>query len=92
MKDDWGDEIVPRDLTRGIYRFGRRPIDIYRRIYSGINGTPMPEHIGMQIEDQDGESRPLNEDDVWALVHFVQSMSQHKSHEPAAAPSGDGGH
>ena len=39
--DKWGNPILPRDLTSGIYRGGRRPLDIYRRIHSGIKGTPM---------------------------------------------------
>ncbi|REJ68580.1 MAG: cytochrome c [Planctomycetota bacterium] len=33
---------IPRNLRHGIFRGGRRPIDIYYRIYSGIYGTPMP--------------------------------------------------
>ena len=83
VKDDWGHGISPRDLTRGLYRFGRRPIDLYRRIYAGINGTPMPEHIGMQITEEDGSQRPLDEDDVWDLVHFVRSIASHAPHTAA---------
>jgi mono/diheme cytochrome c family protein len=89
VKDDWGNEISPRDLTRGTYRFGRRPIDLYRRIYAGINGTPMPAHYGMQITEEDGTQRPLDENDVWDLVHFVRSLSSHglevAQHAPAEA-------
>ena len=33
---------IPRNLRQGIYRGGRRPLDIYRRISAGINGVPMP--------------------------------------------------
>ena len=33
-------ELLPGKLLRG----GRRPLDIYRRIYAGINGMPMPAH------------------------------------------------
>jgi hypothetical protein len=72
--DDWGQPIKPRNLRSGTFRFGRRPIDIYRRIYAGINGTPMPEHIGQQITDSGGNVRPLNEEDVWDMVFFVRSM------------------
>ena len=71
-KDDWGHVIFPRDLTRGIYRGGKRPIDIYRRIYAGINGTPMP-GIG---ESKAADGSPLlSSDDMWAMVHYVRSMS-----------------
>jgi len=71
--DDWGNSIVPRDLSQGVFRFGRRPIDIYRRIYAGINGTPMPA-IG---ESKDANGDPLlSDDDMWCLVHFVRSLSE----------------
>ncbi len=76
VKDEWGNEIRPRNLARGIYRFGRRPIDLYRRIYAGINGTPMPEHFGMQIIEADGSKRALDEDDIWNLVHYVRSLGE----------------
>jgi mono/diheme cytochrome c family protein len=84
--DEWGDPILPRDLTRGLFRFGRRPIDIYRRIYAGINGTPMPEHFGMQITEKDGTKRLLDEDDVWDLVFYVRSLSAAPLHHGAAVP------
>jgi mono/diheme cytochrome c family protein len=89
-KDDWGNEISPRDLTRGIFRFGRRPIDLYRRVYAGINGTPMPAHFGMDITQPDGTKRPLDENDVWDLVHFVRSLSTHPL--PVAQSAGTAGH
>src|SRR5262249_49807428 len=39
--DDWGTLVRPADLTRGVYRGGGRPVDIYYRIHSGINGSGM---------------------------------------------------
>ena len=33
---------IPRNLRQGVYRGGRRRIDIFWRIYAGIAGTPMP--------------------------------------------------
>jgi|GEM_PF-294839 len=35
--------IVPRNLRLGVYRGGRRPLDIYYRLHEGIKGTPMPQ-------------------------------------------------
>lgn len=71
--DDWGFPIQPRDLTQGIYRGGARPIDIYRRIYAGINGGPMP-GIG---ETKNSQGGPLvSSDDLWALVHYVRSIPE----------------
>ncbi len=82
--DEWGNPILPRDLTRGVFRLGRRPIDLYRRVYAGINGTPMPAHFGMQITEKDGTKRMLDENDVWDLVFFVRSLS---ARSPRAEPA-----
>jgi mono/diheme cytochrome c family protein len=88
--DDWGNPILPRDLTRGVFRFGRRPIDLYRRIYAGINGTPMPEHFGMTITEN-GQQRTMTEDDIWDLAFFVRSLGTHAPTLAQAAAHG-GGH
>jgi mono/diheme cytochrome c family protein len=61
--DDWGHEIRPRDLTTGIYRGGRRPVDLYRRIFAGIKGTPMT-----------GFGAALTEEEIWDLVNYVSSI------------------
>lgn len=63
LRDEWGFAIQPRNLTRGVYRGGRRPVDIYRRIYAGIKGTPMP-----------GFSTGLKEEEIWDLVNYVLSL------------------
>jgi mono/diheme cytochrome c family protein len=72
VKDDWGNEILPRDLSSGLYRGGSRPIDIYRRLYAGINGTPMPSHSTLM--GPDGQ-RLISDDDLWDIVHYVRSLS-----------------
>ena len=85
-KDDWGHDITPRNLTQGLFRGGRRPIDIYRRIYAGINGGPMPA-IG---ESKDAQGNPLlSATDMWALVHYVRSLSERE--ELAQTDVGDDG-
>ena len=86
--DDWGNPILPRDLTRGLYRFGRRPIDLYRRIYAGINGTPMPEHFGMTITEN-GKPRTMVEDDIWDMVFFVRTLGSQAPVVAAAAHVGE---
>lgn len=71
--DDWGHAILPRNLQQGLFRGGRRPIDIYRRIYAGINGGPMPA-IG---ESKDAQGNlVLPPQDLWALVHYVRALSE----------------
>jgi len=91
VKDDWGNPIFVRDLTQGIYRFGRRPIDIYRRIHAGIYGTPMPSHSS--LTDPDG-NRILSDDDMWDIVHYVRSLSASDptAHTGDADPAADGSH
>lgn len=63
--DDWGDPLRPGNLTLGVYKGGRRPIDIYWRIAKGINGTPMPAHLGSQLQ---------SDREVWDLVNFVLAL------------------
>jgi hypothetical protein len=76
--DAWGQSIRPRDLRDGLLRGGARPIDVYRRIYAGIPGGPMPA-LG---EAKDKEGRPLlTTDELWCLVHYVRSLSQ-RGEEP----------
>jgi mono/diheme cytochrome c family protein len=64
-KDDWGQVAYAADLTSGMLHGGRRPIDIYRRIYSGINGTPMPGF---------SEALKAKPETVWHLAQFVTSV------------------
>ena len=59
--DDWGTLVRPRDLTKPVYRGGRRPIDIYYRIHSGISGGNMP-----------AQGTNLKSDEVWDVVNFVR--------------------
>ena len=64
LHDDWGHPQKPRDLTRGLYRGGRRPIDIYRRIFAGITGTQMPGFGGTVLKDNE----------IWDVVNYVLSI------------------
>ena len=72
LQDEWGNFILPRDLSLGIFRGGERREDIYMRVYCGIPGTPMP-RIGSSL---DAEGNPLlSEEETWALVDYVLSLS-----------------
>lgn len=62
--DEWGNPLRPANLNRGIYKGGRRPIDIYWRIAKGITGAQMPSHYPGLI----------NEAQVWDLVNFVLAL------------------
>jgi mono/diheme cytochrome c family protein len=61
--DEWGTIIRPADLTLGVYRGGRRPIDLYYRIHSGINGSGMT-----AFRDA------LKPEEIWDLVNFLQAL------------------
>jgi mono/diheme cytochrome c family protein len=63
-------EIDPRNLRLGIYRGGRRPVDIYRRIHAGINGTPMPA-AGPAAPGGQGALQP---EEIWNLVNYILSL------------------
>ncbi|MDA7978609.1 MAG: cytochrome c [Pirellulales bacterium] len=47
-------ELKARNLQLGVFRGGRRPIDIYRRIRNGITGTPMPAASILKEDDSFG--------------------------------------
>ncbi len=70
-------EIQPRNLRLGIYRFGRSPADHYRRIFAGINGTPMPQG-GADASNPSG----LTSDEIWHIVTYVRSLPYEKFSEP----------
>ena len=86
LYDSWGNPVQPRNLTRGQFRGGRRPIDIYRRIAAGIKGTPMSAF-----------GTVLSEAEIWDLVNYVLAigedpkagMSDAVAETPAEEPEAD---
>ncbi|MGE5893189.1 MAG: cbb3-type cytochrome c oxidase subunit II [bacterium] len=66
LKDDFGDRIPPANFTRGTFKSGPRPEDIFRTFMTGLSGTPMPSF-------SDSFTSP---DDGWALTFFVLSLSE----------------
>lgn len=75
FKDLWGFQTRAADLTSGMFHGGNRPDDIYRRIYSGINGTPMPS-FQMKLAKEP--------ETFWHLVHYVQFISGARRREVVA--------
>ena len=61
--------IRPRNLRLGVYRGGRRPVDLYWRISNGIDGTPMPA-VAMQPDNETG----LGQREIWNLIDYVRSL------------------
>lgn len=76
--DDWGNPIRPANLNLGVYKGGRRPIDIYWRLAKGINGAKMPSHVPTLTPEQ-----------IWDVVNFVLTLPYEpellKVNTPAAA-------
>jgi mono/diheme cytochrome c family protein len=64
LQDDWGNDIIPYDLTKGHVKCGDQSTDIYRVFMAGLSGTPMPTFADS-----------LSTTDAWDLVHFIQSLS-----------------
>ncbi len=78
--DSWGTIVRGRNLYDGIYRGGRRPLDLYYRVHGGINGAGMtsykdikallePDKIGVTA-DELAKSDPL-----WDLVNFMRATA-----------------
>ena len=73
--DDWGQPLRPANLNLGVYKGGRRPLDIYWRISKGINGAQMP-----------GHGSALNPEQIWDLVNFVLALPYEPELLRGAAP------
>jgi mono/diheme cytochrome c family protein len=63
--DEWGTLVRPNNLPMGHLRGGKRPVDIYYRIHSGIPGSEM---VGF------GSTFAGNEQYLWDLVNFVSVL------------------
>jgi mono/diheme cytochrome c family protein len=66
--DYWGTIVRPANLTAGTYRGGRRPLDLYYRIYGGVNGAGMSGFIGSA----------LTAEQIWDVVNFLEAMPYKK--------------
>jgi plastocyanin len=67
LVDSWGYRIRPANLRRGRTKLAVEGKDLYLRIMTGLNGTPMPGFVGALTSDQ-----------VWDIVHYVESLGPWK--------------
>ena len=81
LKDTDGRPMKARDFTAGVFRGGGEPRDLYYRIATGMDGTPMPAY-GDVIEKAD----------MWAVVAYVHSLAVPPAHEALPADPIAGGH
>ena len=92
--DAWGHKDPAADLTSGMLHGGQTPDDVYRRIYGGINGTPMPAFK---------DALAAEPDTIWHLAHYVLHLANQRRRgvqiaqggvaqpaAPSAATSGSG--
>ena len=79
---DWKDApIRARDFTSGVFRAGSSPADIWKRLRTGLNGTPMPAIYG-------------SDEDLWHLTHYILSLKDPDAPgrlHPTACENHDGG-
>jgi len=71
LKDTDGRAIRARDFTAGVFRGGGEPRDLYYRVATGMDGTPMPAYGDVFDKAQ-----------MWAVVGYVRSLAA----PPAPAP------
>lgn len=76
--------IHPRNLRLGVYRGGRRPVDLYWRLKNGIDGTPMPAVL-MLPEDAQPGAKGLSEADLWSLIDYVRNLPYESISNPRLA-------
>jgi mono/diheme cytochrome c family protein len=61
---------IPRNLREGTYRGGRRDIDLFWRVFSGIPGMGMP----ASGPPAPGGQGTLTEQEMWQIVDYIQSL------------------
>jgi mono/diheme cytochrome c family protein len=75
--DNDGYPVPPRSFVNGIFKGGSEGHQLYSRIVKGIKGTPMPASEGVYSNDE-----------IWDLIHYVQSMARAGAQERAQLRQG----
>jgi mono/diheme cytochrome c family protein len=70
--DAWGTVVRPRNLAEGYMRGGKRPIDIYYRVWSGIAGSGMANYDKELRPSEDDKAGKI--DRMWDLVNYTQAL------------------
>jgi mono/diheme cytochrome c family protein len=78
--DAWGTIVRGRNLYEGIYRGGRRPVDLYYRVHGGIEGAGMPAYKDIKTTltaEAVGLTAAQFEqyDPLWDIVNFFRAVS-----------------
>jgi len=75
--DNEGYPVPPRSFVNGILKGGSESHQLYARVVKGIKGTPMPSSEGVYKDDE-----------VWDLIHYVQSLAKVGAQERAQLRQG----
>lgn len=78
LVDSSGDPFPATDFTRGIYKSGGRPEDLYRTFLTGMAGTPMPSYQAAITSDEQ----------AWGLVYYNFSLAPDSKPAPVAGDPG----
>lgn len=70
QRDDAGAPTRPADLHKNwLFTGGGSAEDIFTRLYTGLDGTPMPSHADLI------ESEFITEEQLWRVSQYVRSLS-----------------
>jgi len=73
--DIWGTLVQPRNLTAGVFRGGRRPLDLYYRISGGIPPSDMPAFAPKVSRSlPPAEQEKARAQAYWDVINFVQAL------------------
>ncbi len=75
--DSEGYPVPPRSFVNGIFKGGSEGHQLFVRIAKGMKGTPMPASEGV-----------YSNDDLWDLIHYVQSLAREGAQERAQLRQG----
>ncbi len=75
--DDEGYPVPPRSFVNGIFKGGADGPSLFIRTVKGIPGTPMPANEGNYSDDE-----------MWDLIHYVQSLPRAGSQDRAQLRQG----
>ena len=76
LKDDYGNPIRAADLTENWkFRGGNSVTEIYTRLRTGLDGTPMPSF------QEAIENKLITDEQLWQVAQYVHSLSPEKAPE-----------
>ena len=77
LEDDQERLIRARDLTTPwLFNGGSTVEEIYRRMRTGLDGTPMPSQSDLI------QAEVITDDELWSLAHYVRSLGPEQSPPP----------